>query len=1059
MRASQQAVQYRSVDAAVVRAVVRSAQAGPPRWPDMTGGAAEHRREWRDWLRDVWADEALAEAVTVASPSLAATVVDICCGRIEEPRRIRKATESMIGYVLRMTTRPTPFGLFAGVGPVALGERAVLRWGEAHRAVARPNARWLSELISALESKPDVLRAVPVVTNTLAFVRGNRLVVPCQEHVNDYGEDSPSDIVVRYSGPVQRVLELTRSPILTEKLIATLADEFSDDDEQAIETMIVELVSRGVLITGLRPPMDVTDPLGHLIDQLTAASRRRTVPAIKELKMVRRGLVQYAAARSGERRRTAGTAAAACMAALHRRPGPLLATDLRLDCEIALPPAVIAEAETAASALVRLTPHPYGNPAWRAWHELFIDRYGPGAVVPVTDIVDADRGLGYPAGYRGSPHPPSAPRLSVRDRAWSRLAQRAVLDGSGEVTLDEVALTELAPAFDTDATHRPSVHRPAHIVPHSELRFSLHAATPSALDDGDFTLVVASATRQAGTSIGRFLHLFDNPTADRIAEAFRGLPTLNEGAELVQVSCPPLSTRSQNLVRTPRVFPLVSLAEHRSPCDPGHDAAQIALADLAVTGDAHRLFVVRISTGQIVEPLMMNALEFRHGTHPLARFLCEITTARAAACVPFSWGSAAGQPFLPRVRFRRCVLRPAQWNLTATDLPDSRVSWSHWERAWERLRRTYRIPRRVFLGQLDVVVRVDIEERAHRVLLRRQLERTGAATLTEAPHPQAFGWFGGRPHEIALPLARLAPPELPPPVLRRNRPLRLARHPGHFPGASPWLYARMYGHPARQTEILTAYMPGLLASWPYQDPGMWFVRHHRDPHLRVRLRLDHADDYGRAARHLGDWAARLRQAGLLNRLVLDTYHPEVGRYGIGPALEAAEVVFAADSAATIAQLTMITSYSGPHPQAITAASLVDLAIAFTGSRDGGLRWLIEQIAYQGGAAVARDLRDHAMRLSGVGDEQPATRVLPGGEPLVRTWDRRRQAVNAYRCHLNADNSPDPDRVLASLLHMHHTRMIGIDADSERACLRLARAVAISWTARTSGADHPPPKSR
>jgi hypothetical protein len=38
-------------------------------------------------------------------------------------------------------------------------------------------------------------------------------------------------------------------------------------------------------------------------------------------------------------------------------------------------------------------------------------------------------------------------------------------------------------------------------------------------------------------------------------------------------------------------------------------------------------------------------------------------------------------------------------------------------------------------------------------------------------------------------------------------------------------------------------------------------------------------------------------------------------------------------------------------------------------------------------------------------------------------------------------------VLASLLHMHLIRAIGIDRDHERLCPRLARAAALRWRAR------------
>jgi lantibiotic biosynthesis protein len=220
-----------------------------------------------------------------------------------------------------------------------------------------------------------------------------------------------------------------------------------------------------------------------------------------------------------------------------------------------------------------------------------------------------------------------APRLLVRDRKLLHLAQQAALDGSSEVVLDDHALSELA----ADSTGAPQPHGP----PHTELRFSLHAPTTEALDRGEFTLVVLSAARRAGTTTGRFLHLFESEDRARMLQAFASLPTLIPGSLLAQVSCPPLSPRTGNLARTPALFPPIPISEHRPDGD-----AQILLEDLAVGGDAHRLFLVSLSQGRIVEPLMVNAVEFRRATHPLARFLYEITTARAAACVPFAWGAA-----------------------------------------------------------------------------------------------------------------------------------------------------------------------------------------------------------------------------------------------------------------------------------------------------------------------------------------------------------------------------------------------------------------------------------
>jgi class I lanthipeptide synthase len=88
-----------------------------------------------------------------------------------------------------------------------------------------------------------------------------------------------------------------------------------------------------------------------------------------------------------------------------------------------------------------------------------------------------------------------------------------------------------------------------------------------------------------------------------------------------------------------------------------------------------------------------------------------------------------------------------------------------------------------------------------------------------------------------------------------------------------------------------------------------------------------------------------------------------------------------------------------------------------------------------------------MRLADPSGDWAALRVQPGGEALTLAWDRRRSALAAYRARLRPAEGPHPDPVLASLLHLHHARMVGINQNSERICLRLARAAALGWVAR------------
>ena len=142
----------------------------------------------------VWALPGFAAAVACASPQLATQITRAVAGESILPDRLRRLVESAVRYLLRWTTRATPFGTFAGVAPVEFGARASVRWGEAHHAVVRPDGQVVAEHTAWAEQDLAVLRGVAVVTNSLGYRRGEVWVLPCAraEDASQVGHrDSP----------------------------------------------------------------------------------------------------------------------------------------------------------------------------------------------------------------------------------------------------------------------------------------------------------------------------------------------------------------------------------------------------------------------------------------------------------------------------------------------------------------------------------------------------------------------------------------------------------------------------------------------------------------------------------------------------------------------------------------------------------------------------------------------------------------------------------------------------------------------------------------------------
>ncbi|MET9611796.1 lantibiotic dehydratase [Kitasatospora indigofera] len=961
---------YRYVDASMVRAAAAS-PVHDVSWPDLTGPAATPVA-WRDWLQQTWSHE-FAAAVTAASPDLASRVEQIRAGRVLPEPVIRRTVLAVLRYLLRARTRATPFGLFAGVAPARIGTAAALRVGTGHRAVARPDAELSTALVNRFEEHEALRPHLMLLTSTLAVERDGYVVV--EHRPGGASDKGPEHVEIRLTAPVREALDGASTPIRWSDLAAKLAAGCPAAPPAVVDRLIAGLVQQRVLLTSLRPPMTATDPLAPLLDHA-----RHLAPAeVQEL---------------------------------HQTPTPALT--LRVDWDLTVPESVAREAAAAAKALTRLAPRA-ALTGWAQWHGRFLERYGPRAIVPVLDAIEA---LGYPSGYLGATTGPTAPTLLPdRDGRLIKLAHTAAVQGHLEVELDDAALESLA---TTDPEHP--------VQPSTELTVHIDASSVPDLQRGEFTLHVVGVARSAGTTTGRFLDLLDEPDRRRMAGVYASLPAVHTGALVAQISSTPLSLRAENVARAPQVTDLViSLGDYQGP-----DTNLVPVTDLAITADASRLHLLSLSRRRPVHTLLLNAVDFGHHSHPLARFLAEAPAALAVPCTGFMWGTAAANlPFLPALRYQRTILSPARWLLDRADLPTATAPWAQWDDALTRLRREVRLPSRVYLSEADQAVALDLTEPSHRALLRTHLARTGTAVLRPAPAPDDQGWSGGRAHEVVIALAadqNIAPVRTAGQVVRRGH--------GHLPGCDDRMYLQLHGHRDRQNPLLTRHLPALLKE--LGAPRWWFVRY-RDPadHLRVRLTCA-PGTLGTVFERIGEWTRQLQHHGLITHASVETYHPETGRFGGDGALNAAERYFAADSAAALAQLATQDAPSAPDARAVTAASMVDIATGLLSSSTAAMSWLIEHTRTDP-AALPRAVYRQAVTLV---NENPAGL----DERVTTAWTRRREALTAYRRAL-ADTDLHPDDVLADLLHLHHVRMRGPGLPEERTHLHLARAAALSWTAR------------
>ncbi|MFJ8128708.1 thiopeptide-type bacteriocin biosynthesis protein [Streptomyces hydrogenans] len=341
---------------------------------------------------------------------------------------------------------------------------------------------------------------------------------------------------------------------------------------------------------------------------------------------------------------------------------------------------------------------------------------------------------------------------------------------------------------------------------------------------------------------------------------------------------------------------------------------------------------------------------------------------------------------------------------------------------------------------------MDLDDPLHLLVLRDELRRGAGLTVVER-----FGgadrndWFrtprGSHACEFVIPVlgsAQQAEPTVRPPTLpTRIDALRTASPsclpPRHLPGG-PWLYAKLYAPERHHLSLLTHHLGRLSGTTPSRAIDTWFFLRYADPepHLRLRFHGEPQALWGELLPDLRTWASELESAGLVSRLVLDTYEPEVQRYGGAEAIAHAERVFHADSLAVLRRLSSPTAGASELPEvSLAALGVLEILSHLCETPSQALNLLR--------GAPIKDLRGRVpraekQRLSALIDENGRAHPTVADEH----WHARRTALRGLRKLLRANASPQeaapmtasPAAIAMSLAHMHCNRSIGIDQDKE-----------------------------
>lgn len=986
-------------------------------------------------LQELSRDDAIEEAITIASTNLQKALPNLYLE--EKNKKNKQVSSSFFKYVSRMSSRATPFGLFAGVATGKMGSqtKVSLHDRDQFQTRTRPDMEWLLGIVNQLENTQEIYRQLTFQANNAIQYKANRLVLPFVSaggQVKNRHQDELATVSINATEPILNVLSYAKKPVKYDVLVKQMLGEYPQATSLQIENMIAGLFKQEFLFSELRPPLTTSNPFQYVLRKLNKLSQVEEIE--RSLSMIQEKMEQYDRLPIGE-----GTSyyinLVQQMKELHDVKNPLQVDMALSAAQAELHTKVGEEVMEAARCLFVLSTHDRNQTPLSAYRQEFLEKYGYAREVPILELLDEETGIGAPATYQ---YPESSRKENAsyttreRDELLMKWVQEAILQGKKEIVLTDEHIKQLT-VNEIEKEDLPDS---------IELYTEILASSSEAIDQGDFQVVLGSilGSNGIGKTFGRFLDMMDEDVKTAIEEVYHKQE--QESAAIhAEISYLPRFGRSANvaLIDGLRDYE-ISLGTNCAS-----NTNRLSLDDIVVGATKHRFYLksrtldqeVKCSTGH-----MLNSNTFPN----VYRFMREVSVEREHQFESFNWGMAKLSTYLPRLRYRKTILSPAQWYIKPDYLPIDEQEFYPRFRTWAQ---TWMLPRHVYMIVFDNKILLDTAKKKHVEEILYRLKQNETVQLNEAIGINDNQWVTGpRGHhvmECVFPLvSQNKDVSHSDPVPRRRYDTKDLGDKRFKTIGTDWLYYNIYiGEHAQNDFLIKQLHPfaeGLRAEGLCDQ---WFYMRYKDPnnHLRLRFHGHPKTLISQVLPKVIEWEKQSNEVGV-QRMTIDVYEREVERYG-GPSLiSLAEEVFFRDSQTSCGLLKILKSNGTSIPDTVLVSlSHIHLMKA--------LGWgLQEQFAYLSSITSKHDYKKEFREwrndlIHWLQDDFSSFIDEDEGEEIYKLFEWRTQALNTFKTqideqsrHKNLWNTKTD--IINSLLHMHCNRVAGIDQEFERKSVTFAR---------------------
>ena len=851
----------------------------------------EEEEDYIQFLNQIINDKYLREGIKWASPNLYEMIKLF----LESNKPLTSnAYKSISNYFIRMTTRPTPFGLFAGIG-IGFGDskdtRIIINEKLLQKFI-RVDREWLNGVIKKFERNDEIIINLKVLMNPNVYISGNRLVNPYKRSNEERKYRIKSTI--RLSENVKRVIEKTATPILFKDLVNHLLKKNPTVPKQIVMKFLLQLIEEEYLISELRLQILNVEPLAELISIVEKFNNRETELLYKCLT----GIKEYETKPIDE--------AIDRYSELLENMKQIYLTKnyLQIDTKLTIDQASISryhlnQLEETARYLVDLAkcvdyPNEIDN-----YRDEFIERYGVNTFVPILELLDDNLGLGAPSDYRFQPsvNKRKANHASFRSPLKDIILNKtliAVKKGDTQISLDSNDLEKIKHLSAQQRVKRK-------IPPEFEMSFYVNLQC-----DGDLQFIIGpnGGSQSVGNSFGRFTHLFNKAELKQVGNLYQKKHELYKNEYIIiELQETPTAEKLGNIMTSMHVWTDCVLTSgniyHENPNSINlHDVyvgIDRSTNGLCLYSKKHKKRIFAQMSSMLNPMYCSNAI----------RFMLEVTTfGYFNAFSPFVDWVTNSNIFSPRILHKKIILSPASWTISKSYLRvKGNCSREDISAALAIFFEQWNIPKYVYIKENDNLLLINIDNTLHLNEVIRRLQKNNALVQLQ----EAFLPSTGNDNSINSFIF-----EVTVPFFLKHKDVEIksinadvhctssfhSKHRNLFPFQSEWMYMKLYADVLRYDEFFSSLVSffqeistkGLITDY-------YFIRYFdTEPHIRLRIKLKDIAATTETLHHISKWSVDLYDSRLIHHIIYDIYERELERYGGVKVIELAELVFCIDSA-------------------------------------------------------------------------------------------------------------------------------------------------------------------